>query len=58
MSLLLFLQRQSFLSFLFILVNFRTRSMQTQLYPQIIEPVIRIITARPIEKTYIVNLDC
>ena len=49
---------RSFLGFLYIMVKFRSRSMTTQLFPQLVEPVVKIVTVMPRDKTYIVNLDC
>ena len=49
---------RAFLGFMFVLIGFRTRSMQTQLYPQLVEPIIRIVTVMPRDNYYIINLDC
>lgn len=43
---------------MFVLVTFRTRPMLTQLYPQLIDPIILILTIKPCDRSYIVNLDC
>ncbi len=32
--------------------------MLTQLYPQLIDPIIHILTIKPSDRSYIVNLDC
>ena len=32
--------------------------MQTQLFPQLVEPIVRLITVKPVDGFYIVNLDC
>ena len=49
---------RSFLSFMFTLISLRTQSMKTQLFPQLIEPIVRIITVMPRNNSYVVNLDC
>ena len=47
-----------FLRFTDLFVRIRTRSMQTTLYPQLVEPLIQLIEVQPTQKLYNVNLGC
>lgn len=40
------------------MIGLKTRNMHTQLFPQLVEPIIRLITVMPRDQTYIINLDC
>ena len=40
------------------LVSFRYRAMQTQLFPQLVEPIVRLIAVQPTDFVYTLNLDC
>ena len=49
---------KALLTFTHSLVGYRSRTMQTQLYPQLVEPIVQLIGVMPRDHAYIVNLDC
>ena len=49
---------KALLTFTHSLVGYRSRTMQTQLYPQLVEPIVQIIGVMPRDHAYTVNLDC
>ena len=49
---------RAFLGFLYVLLKLRARSAVSQLLPQLVDPIVRIVTVMPRENSYVVNLDC
>jgi len=47
-----------FLCFLHDVIDLKTREMEQTLYPQLIEPLVQIITVMPAENRYKINLEC
>ena len=40
------------------MIQLKTRNMQTQLFPQLVDPMIRLVTVAPRKQVYPVNFDC
>ena len=48
----------NFLNFMNHLLNIKNRAIQSQMYPQFLKPLLAIISVRPINHIYHININC